>query len=223
MYHERGSEESLPFFFFRVNIMKYESEFEIVETIDSRVTKRQHKFSMLYHIEVALEKEESYLRIWDMRANHPADGTRFKSTNETRDKLEIGYVLYTTIGIHPLHLFFFHELSYDLWEGYLLAKGYENKSYKKVAWYDLLNPLPFYPNLEGFCHAKEPVDSCSIGRIDRTSLDDRMKFSLERASTALQHYQGKVPKAIPDAEDILVSTQDAFAFVKQRKLEVMSR
>lgn len=203
--------------------MKYESEFEIVETINSRVTKLQHRYILLYHVEMELEKEESSLKIWDMRANHPVGGTRIKSTNTCRDQLELGYILYTTTGIHPLHLFFFHELTYDLWRGYLLAKGHEKKPYKRKEWYDLLNPLQFYPNLEGFCHVKEPVGSCSVGRIERESLDDKMKFSLDRASQALQHYQRKIPKAIPDAEDILISTQDAFAFVNQIKLEVMSR
>ncbi|MBI5072367.1 hypothetical protein HZA99_00965 [Candidatus Woesearchaeota archaeon] len=86
-----------------------------------------------------------------------------------------------------------------------------------------MNPLPFYPNLEGFCHVKEPIGSCSSRQIDQASLDETLKFSVERASTALQQYQGKLPKAIPEAGDILISTQDAFACIKQKKLEMVSQ
>ena len=203
--------------------MKYESEFEIVETINSRATKLQHRYILLYHIEIAMQNEESVLKIWDMRANHPVGGRQMKNTNYQQNKLELGYVLYTTTGIHPLHLFFFHDIPREMWKGYLFAKGYEHKPYKRTEWYDLLNPLPFYPNLDGFCHVKEPVGSCPLRQIDQASLDDKMKFSVERANTALQHYQGKVAKAIQDAEEIIISREDAFAFVKQRKLEVMSR
>ena len=210
-------------FFQQVNTMKYESEFEIVETINSRVTKLQHRYTRLHHVEITIEKEESFLKIWDMRANHPVGGKRMKSTNYQQNKLELGYVLYTTSGIHPLNLFFFQDITRDLWKGYLLAKGYEHKPYKNVEWFDLLHPLPFYPNLEGFCHVKEPVGSCTARQIDEVSLDNKLQFSVERVTSALNQYQGKLPKVIPDAEDIIVSTEDAFAFVKQRKLEVMSR
>ena len=202
--------------------MKYESELEIVETINSRVTKLQHRYTRLHHVEITIGKEESVLKIWDMRANHPVGGRRMKCISSIADQLELGYVLYTTTGIHPLHLFFFHELNYDLWKGYLLAKGYEHKSYKSVEWYDLLYPLPFYPNLEGFCHVKEPVGSAQPNRIQKACVDEELKFSLERTIAALEHYQGKIPKAIPEAEDVIISTEDAFAFLKQRKLEAVS-
>jgi hypothetical protein len=222
MYHEKSSARTLLFSFFDGENMRYESEFEIVETINSKITKLLHCYILLYHIEMELEKEESYLKIWDLRANHPINGTEIKNTNPIYNQLELGYVLYTSTGIHPLHLFFFHEISYDLWKGYLLAKGYKKKPYKRTQWYDLLYPLPFYPNLEGYCHAKEPVSSCSIGRIDQTSLDDTMKFSVERASLALHYCYGKVPKAHHNAEEILISTQEACVCVKQRRLKVMS-
>ncbi len=200
--------------------MKYKSEFEIVETINSRVTKLQHRYILLYHVELSMEKEESYLRIWDMRANHPVGGRRMKSTNYQQNKLELAYVLYTTTGIHPLHLFFFHDTPREMWKGYVLAKGHEEKPYKRVEWYDLLHPLPLYPNLEGFCHTKEFIDSCAINRVPQTAFGDEIQFSLEWTLASLERYQGKVPKHNPEGEDILVTTGNAFVKEK-RKLEVV--
>jgi hypothetical protein len=71
--------------------------------------------------------------------------------------------------------FLVSEISYDLWKGYLLAKGHEEKPYRRVEWYDLLHPLSFYPNLEWFCHAKEIIGSYAISRVPQTASGEEME------------------------------------------------
>ncbi len=202
--------------------MKYESEFEIVETINSTVTKKQHVYTRLNRVTITCGDEDPVLAVWDLRANHPVAGARPKRSNYLQEKLELGYVLYTTTNIHPLHLYFFHDISREMWKGFLYGKAHEHKRYKTVEWYDLLYPLPFYPNLAGFCHAKEPVLSCSEEEVrQHLPQNDVEAFSLEWTLRSLERYATQVPKNFQDKDAILIETKEVSLF-RKAKLQVIS-
>lgn len=205
--------------------MHYESEFEVIETINSHITKQQHSYPHFYHIKLATDTDPK-LSVRDLQMNHSIAKRNPKSNNHYENKLELAYVLYTEIGIHPLHFYFFHDIPRIMWQGYLLGKGYKAKPYKTTEWYDLLHPLPFYPNLKGFCHSKQCFDSCSLERIRvlRYQRKDETRFSLEWTIASLARYQNKIPKQISDANDVLVSSEEAIELLKQeRRLEVIRK
>ncbi len=185
--------------------MKYESEFEIVETINSSVTKKQHIYTLFYKVMLQCGNEESSLVIWDMHANHLVGGVKPRRITYLQEKLELGYVLYTTTNIHPFHLYFFHDIPREMWKGFLYGKAHEHKKYKTAEWYDLLYPLPFYPNLQGFCHRKSPLVSCSQDELkDYIPKNDLEKFSLEWTIHSLSRYNERVPKWLQQENDVLV-------------------
>lgn len=203
--------------------MHYESEFEVIETINSSITKKQHQYSHFYRINL-IDGLESELAVWDLYMNHSIAKRNPKYDNHFHNKLELAYVLYTEIGIHPLHLYFFNDIPRTMWLGYLFGKEFKQKSYKSFEWYDLLHPLPFYPNLKGFCHSKQFFDSCPLERIKEINHQrrDEIKFSLEWTIASLTRYQNKIAKHNPDADAVLISTQDAFTLLgERRKLEVL--
>lgn len=205
--------------------MQYESEFEIIEIINSSITKKQHRYSHFYRINL-IDGLESELSVFDLYMNHSIAKRNPKYDNHFHNKLELAYVLYTEVGIHPLHLYFFHDIPRAMWRGYLYGKGFKQKSYKSFEWYDLLHPLPFYPNLKGFCHTKNVVDFCSLKRIRglRYQRRDELDFSLECTIASLARYQNKIPKQIPNANDVLVSTEEAQALLKEkRRFEVIRK
>ncbi len=202
--------------------MKYESEFEIVETINSSVTKKQHIYTHLNRVTVCCGDEEPLLAIWDLRANHPVGGTRSKRSTYLQEKLELGYCLYITTNIHPLHLYFFCDISREMWKGFLYGKAHEHKKYKTAEWYDLLHPLPFYPNLAGFCHAKEQILSCSEEEARQYApQNDVEAFSLEWTLRSLERYATRVPKHSQDKDAILIGTKDV-SVSKKAKFQVIS-
>jgi hypothetical protein len=202
--------------------MKYESEFEIVETINSTVTKKQHVYTRLNKVTLCCADEDALLTIWDLRANHPVGGTKPKRSTYLQEKLELGYCLYTTTNIHPLHLYFFRDISREMWRGFLYGKAHEHKKYKTAEWYDLLHPLPFYPNLSGFCHVKEPVLSCAEERVRQyTPQNDIEAFSLEWTLRSLERYAMKLTKHTQDKDAILIGTNDV-SFSRNAKFQVIS-
>ncbi len=202
--------------------MKYESEFEIVETINSTVTKKQHIYTRLNKVTLQCGDEEPLLSIWDLRANHPVGGTKPKRSNYLQEKLELGCVLYTTTNIHPLHLYFFRDIPREMWRGFLFGKAYEHKKYKTAEWYDLFHPLPFYPNLAGFCHVKEPVISCSEEQVrNYNPQNDVEAFSLEWTIRSLRRYAERIPKHSCEENAVLIGTNE-ISFSTKSQLQVVS-
>ena len=193
-----------------------------METINSTVTKKQHIYTRLNKVTLQCGDEEPLLTVWDLRANHPVGGIKPKQSSYLQEKLELAHCLYTTTNIQPLHLYFFRDISRDMWRGFLYGKTHEHKKYKTAEWYDLIHPLPFYPNLVGFCHIKEPIVSCTLEQLRSfTPKNDIETFSLEWTVGSLERYATMVQKH-SDNENAIIIGMHSISFSTKSKLQVVS-